>query len=76
REIANKNEKIASEREKEAIAANKESLRQRYIAIAKAMAIKSKELNGDKDQQSLLAQQAFNFNNEYGGYAFDNDIYN
>jgi WD40 repeat protein/energy-coupling factor transporter ATP-binding protein EcfA2 len=75
-QIASKNEKIAIQREGEALAAQKESLRQRYVAIAKAMAIKSKELSSDPEQQSLMAQQAFNFNNEYGTYGHDNDIYN
>ncbi|MBT1705263.1 WD40 repeat domain-containing protein [Chryseosolibacter indicus] len=50
--------------------------KRRYIAIAKAMAIKSKELSSDPDQQSLLAQQAYNFNKAYGDYDYDNDIYN
>lgn len=53
----------------------KESIRQRYLAIAKSMAIKSKELNNDPEQEALLAQQAFNFNSNYGGYEYDNDIY-
>ncbi len=52
-----------------------EALRQRYIAQAKAMAVKSKELN-DPEQQGLIAQQAFKFNSEHAGYAYDNDIYN
>lgn len=47
---------------------------QRYRAVAKAMAIKSKELN-DPEQQSLIAQQAYLFNTKYGGYPYDNDIY-
>ncbi|MFM8913273.1 MAG: WD40 repeat domain-containing protein, partial [Flammeovirgaceae bacterium] len=39
------------------------------------MALKSKEVN-DPVVQALLAQQAYNFNKKYDGYAFDNDIYN
>src|SRR5690606_18967577 len=52
------------------------SQRLRYISIAKAMAIKSKELESDPEQQSLLAQQAYNFNTAHDGYRYDNDIYN
>jgi hypothetical protein len=71
---------IASER-----AANQEKLRaeknekaaqrQRYLAQAKAMAIKSKELNNDPQLEALVAQQAHNFNEKYDGYPYDNDIY-
>jgi WD40 repeat protein len=50
-------------------------MRQRYIAQAKAMAVKSKELS-DPEQQALIAQQAFKFNSEHAGYVYDNDIYN
>ena len=76
RNRAEEKEALAVQREGEAIAANKESLRQRYLAIAKAMALKSKELDNDIEEQSLLAQQAFNFNTQYGGDPFDNDVYN
>jgi WD40 repeat protein/energy-coupling factor transporter ATP-binding protein EcfA2 len=86
---ANENAKVANlerlraeENEKEAIRQGElarrnaeESMRQRYIAQAKAMAVKSKELN-DEDQQSLIAQQAYKFNSEHQGYVYDNDIYN
>ncbi|MEO5599749.1 MAG: High-affnity carbon uptake protein Hat/HatR [Cyclobacteriaceae bacterium] len=76
RKIANSNEKLAVQREEEAKLATIESQRQRYIAIAKAMAIKSKELDSDLSEQSLLAQQAFNFNTRHKGYSYDNDVYN
>jgi WD40 repeat protein/energy-coupling factor transporter ATP-binding protein EcfA2 len=76
RKIANANERLALQREDEAKRATLESQRQRYIAIAKAMAIKSKELVSDPEQQSLLAQQAYNFNTAHDGYRYDNDIYN
>jgi WD40 repeat protein/energy-coupling factor transporter ATP-binding protein EcfA2 len=54
----------------------KNALNRRYLSIAKAMAVKSKELSGNPEQQALLAQQAYNFNTAYAGYPFDNDIYN
>jgi WD40 repeat protein len=87
--IAKENEKIANREkaraetnEKEAIHQGElarqsaaEAMRARYIAQAKAMAVKSKELN-DPQQQALIAQQAFKFNSEHDGYIYDNDIYN
>jgi WD40 repeat protein len=76
RERAEINERNADEQRKVAVVAKNESDQRRYIAISKAMAIKSKELENDKEQQSLLAQQAYNFNTQFGGYSYDNDIYN
>jgi WD40 repeat protein len=80
--LANLERQRAEENEKEAIRQGElarknaeESMRQRYIAQAKAMAVKSKELN-DPEQQALIAQQAFKFNSEHQGYIYDNDIYN
>jgi WD40 repeat protein len=73
--LAQSNEARAKEQEAKAIANAEEALRQRYIAQAKAMAVKSKELS-DPEQQALIAQQAFKFNNEHRGYVYDNDIYN
>lgn len=80
--IANLERARAEENEKEAIFQGEqarksaaEALRQRYIAQAKAMAVKSKELN-DPEQQALIAQQAFKFNSEHEGYEYDNDVYN
>ncbi len=80
--IANLERTRAEENEKEAIFQGEqarksaaEALRQRYIAQAKAMAVKSKELN-DPEQQALIAQQAFKFNSEHQGYRYDNDVYN
>ncbi|MCD9014097.1 nSTAND1 domain-containing NTPase [Parachryseolinea silvisoli] len=72
---AQTNEKFAKEQELIAIQNAKEAMRQRYIAQAKAMAVKSKELN-DIEQQALIAQQAYKFNSEHEGYIYDNDIYN
>jgi energy-coupling factor transporter ATP-binding protein EcfA2 len=72
---AQTNEKLAKEQEQIAIKNAAEALRQRYIAQAKAMAVKSRELN-DPEQEALIAQQAFKFNSEHEGYIYDNDIYN
>lgn len=72
---AQNNEARAKEQEQIAIKNAQEALRQRYIAQAKAMAVKSRELN-DSEQEALIAQQAFKFNSEHQGYVYDNDIYN
>ncbi len=81
--IAKEQEKIAKEQKEEAdkqkaaaIEARNEALRARYLAQAKAMSIKSKELDSDPVQQSLVAQQAFKFNAAKGGNPFDDDIFN
>lgn len=61
--------------EKEAIAARNDAQKQRYLATAKAMAIKSKELGNTLEKEALVAQQAYLFNKKYGGYIYDSDIY-
>jgi len=67
---------LAQEQRDRADAATREATRQRYLAQAKAMAIKSKELDSEPVTQSLVAQQAFRFNTANGGNAFDDDIFN
>ena len=78
-----KNEKTAKEQTKIAqeqkIIADKNAaaaLRQQYLSTAKSMALKSKELTNDVEQESLIAQHAFKFNTANAGYPYDNDIYN
>jgi len=74
-EIAKRNQLAA---EKATVEANRQkdiAQRERYLSVAKAIALKSKELNDD-EVEGLLAQQAYNFNSKYSGYSFDNDIYN
>lgn len=66
----------AQEQRKRAEASERDAQRQRYQAIAKAMAVKSKELDNDPEQEALIAQQAYVFNTTHGGYVYDNDIYN
>ena len=75
-DLAIRREQEAKDSEEKAVQAREASQRLRYISIAKAMAIKSKELNSDPEQQSLLAQQAYNFNTAHNGYPYDNDVYN
>ncbi len=74
-EIAKRNQITAEEKAEEARLAKLLADKRRYLSIAKAIAIKSKEIN-DNEQASILAQQGYNFNAKYEGYEFDNDIYN
>ena len=70
------NEAKALEQEKLAKQNAAEALRQRYLAQARAMALKSLELGSEPELEGLLAQQAYNFNTAHGGEPYDNDIYN
>jgi hypothetical protein len=73
---AEENARIARENEDKARKAEADAKRKRYIAQAKAMALKSLELGSQVELEGLLAQQAYAFNTEYGGDEYDNDIYN
>lgn len=73
---ATRAQKLAEENEAKAKAEEARAQRERYLSVAKAIALKSKELKNDKEQEALLAQQAYNFNTKYTGYPYDNDIYN
>lgn len=79
---AEASENVAKQRQQEAIAEAKradenavKAQRERYLATAKAMAIKSKELGNDVVLEALVAQQAYVFNKRYNGYKYDTDIY-
>lgn len=73
---AKRNERQAKINEENAKIAQADSKRKSYLAQGRAMALKSKELSSEKELQSLLAQQAYQFNTKYGGEEYDNDIYN
>jgi len=87
--IANEQRRLALEREKRAdslrivarqqgtLATNErdKANRLRMISIAQSMAVKSLNIAADNDLKALLAYQAYMFNKEYGGYVYDNYIY-
>jgi len=80
--LAERNEKIATEKEAEARAQEKlakenaaRAERERYLATASRMAIKSKELGNDPEQEAIVAQQAYLFNKKFNGYPYNSDIY-
>jgi WD40 repeat protein len=52
-----------------------EALRLRMLSIGKSMSIKSLQVQGQKDLQSLLAYQAYLFNKNNNGLENDADIY-
>ncbi len=66
--VAVQNAKIATEQK---IEAN----RLRMLSIGKSMSIKSLQVEGQKDLQTLLAYQAYLFNTRNGGQSNDADIY-
>jgi WD40 repeat protein len=65
---ADQNAKIATEQKIEAS-------RLQMLAIGKSMSIKSLQVEGQKDLQTLLAYQAYLFNTKNGGQSNDADIY-
>jgi WD40 repeat protein len=75
-EQARVNEGIAKTNEVAAKKAEADAKNKRYVAQAKAMALKSLDLGSEPEFEALLAQQAYIFNTEYKGEPYDNDIYN
>ncbi|NMM48461.1 nSTAND1 domain-containing NTPase [Marinigracilibium pacificum] len=65
---------VADSARKVAMTEEQKAYRLRMLSIAKSMAIKSVQLT-DSAKKSLVARQAFNFYNEYGGKMHDPDIY-
>jgi hypothetical protein len=72
---ARKAEGEAKTNEERAIENAKRAERERYLATASRMAIKSKELSNDPMQEALVAQQAYLFNKKFDGYPHNSDIY-
>ena len=56
--------------------AREQSQRLRYISIAKAMAIKSKDLTVTRSSNPFSPSKLINFNTTHDGYRYDNDVYN
>ncbi|OFY95095.1 MAG: hypothetical protein A2491_18700, partial [Bacteroidetes bacterium RIFOXYC12_FULL_35_7] len=47
----------------------------RFLSIAQSMAVKSLQIERDKNEKALVAYQAFLFNNKYKGQKFNTDIF-
>jgi WD40 repeat protein len=66
---------IAEENTKSALEQRNETQRLRMLSIGKSMSLKSLQLMGQKDLQTLLAYQAYLFNKKNSGPENDADIY-
>ncbi len=75
KKLAEKNEKEALEQKSVAEKAQQEAFNRRMLSIAQSMAVKSQQIDEDKDLRSLLAYQAFVFNEKYQGISHNPDIH-
>jgi WD40 repeat protein len=66
---------LALENEKQAKEQSIEALRLRMLSIGKSMAVRSLQMQGQKDLQALLAYQAYLFNKRNDGFENDADIF-
>jgi WD40 repeat protein len=56
-------------------AGNAAEMQRRAVSLAKSVARASADIEGDPDLQGLLAYQAYQINEEFGGKDYDSDIY-
>ncbi len=75
-DLAKKNQEKATQEAENARIQKEIAQRERYLAVAKAIAIKSKELTNDPEQQALVAETGYLFNRQQKGYPYEDDIYN
>lgn len=68
-EEANRQAKIAEQ-------ARLDAQKLRMLSISQSMAVKSEQIDIDTTLKALVAYQAFEFNRDYGGNAFNPDVYN
>ena len=73
--LAEKNAKEALDQKSAAEKAREEAFNRRMLTVAQSMAVKSQQIDDDKDLKALLAYQAFTFNEKYQGYENSPDIY-
>jgi len=72
--IADSLRNVANIQSKIAIDERDNAYKLRMISIAQSMAVKSLNIQKN-DLKGVMALQAFDFNREYGGYSYDNYIY-
>jgi len=75
RVLAEKNAEEALKQKNAAEAAREEAYNRRMLSVAQSMAVKSLQIDNDKDLKALLAFQAFVFNKKYNGIEHNPDIY-
>jgi WD40 repeat protein len=73
--MAENNARLALYQNESLVVQNKNIEKLRMISLGKSMSLKSLQLTGQKDLQSLLAYQAYLFNKANNGSANDPDIY-
>lgn len=73
--LANENEQEAKKQQKFAEVARDETYNLRLLSIAQSMSVKSLQVDQDDDLKALLAYQAFQFHEKYGGKKHNRDIY-
>lgn len=69
------NEQKAKEEQRKADIARQEADNRKMLSIAQSMAVKSEQMRTDTLLKGLLAFQAYSFNVDYKGVAYDPDIY-
>ncbi len=73
--LAEQNAALAKTQKDKAEAASRDAERRRMLSIAQSMAVKSEQLTTDTLLKGLLAYQAYSFNQDFTGVAYDPDIY-
>jgi WD40 repeat protein len=73
--IATTQSEIARQEQLRADSARQEADRRKMLSIAQSMAVKSAQMTTDTLLKGLLAFQAYGFNNEQKGVAYDPDIF-
>ena len=68
------NQKKAQESSEKAKQSAERAEKLRYLSIAQSMAVKSRRIK-DVEQKAIVAQQAYLFHKEYGGYEYQSDIH-
>lgn len=75
KKLAEKNASEALAQKTAAEKAQQEAYTRRMLSIAQSMAVKSQQIDDDKDLKALLAYQAFAFNEKFQGVSQNPDIY-
>jgi len=73
--LAEKSAKEALEQKNAAEKAREEAFNRRMLSISQSVAVKSLQIDDDKELKALLAYQAYLFNQKYNGAVHNPDIY-
>jgi WD40 repeat protein len=75
RQLAETNATLARQQQTLAEKNAREAYQRRLLSIAQSMSVKSLQITDDPNLKTLLAYQAYQFNDQYNGEAHHNDIY-